>query len=342
MNTGSSIHKKETPKLPLLAGFVKKVGLEPFILLLLAMIILAKFFPKPGTYEGTLSLANIAAWGVSFIFFFYGLRLSREKLKSGLTKWKLHILVQLTTFVLFPLLVLGIMQIFKNENNQYLWLGIFFLASLPSTVSSSVVMVSIARGNMPAAIFNASISSLLGVFITPLLMGLVLDTTSAHFDLTNIIIKLCLQVLVPVILGILLHNIWGGFAEKHKKLLKNFDQTIILLIVYTSFCESFARNMFRDFSITDLVLLAAGMSGLFFLIYFIVKTLCKLLVFDRDDTITALFCGSKKSLVHGTVMSKVLFTGSDITGLILLPLMIYHALQLITASIIAQKFSKEK
>jgi len=342
MKTPIGNQEKQASGLSLITNITKKIGLDPFILLLVGMIILARLFPKPGTYEGTFSLANIGSWGVSLIFFFYGLRLSPEKLKSGLSKWKLHILVQVATFVIFPLLVGAGMHLFKNESNQYLWLGIFFLAALPSTVSSSVVMVSIARGNMPAAIFNASISSLLGVFITPFLMGFVADSASAPFDLTGIIIKLSLQVLGPVILSILLHYKWGGFAERNKKLLKSFDQSIILLIIYTSFCESFARNMFSGFSITDLMLLVIGMSGLFFTVYFIVKGLCKLLCFDREDTITALFCGSKKSLVHGTVMSKVLFAGSQVTGLLLLPLMIYHALQLITASIIAQKFAGEK
>lgn len=342
MKTAFSNYEKQVLVPLTLINRAKRVGLDNFVLLLLAMIVLARLFPGPGTYTGTFSLANLAGWGVSFIFFFYGLRLSPEKLKSGLNRWKLHILVQLSTFVLFPVLVFAAMQLFKTESNQYLWLGIFFLSSLPSTVSSSVVMVSIARGNMPAAIFNASISSLLGVFITPALMGLVMGTVSDDFDLTSIITKLALQVLAPVILGILLHQKWGGFVERNKKTLKNFDQAIILTIVYTSFCKSFARNMFKTFSIADLILLLVSMSGLFFLVYFIIKAVCKLLQFDRDDTITSLFCGSKKSLVHGTVMSKVLFTGSTVTGLILLPLMIYHALQLITVSIIAQQFAKQK
>ena len=217
----------------------------------------------------------------------------------------------------------------------------FFLASLPSTVSSSVVMVSIAGGNIPAAIFNASISSLIGVFITPLWMGLVIHAQAGNYDLYVVIGKLTLQVLVPVVLGILLHNKWGSFAERYRKQLRYFDQSIILLIVYTSFCESFAKKMFNGFSITTLFIVGVGMVGLFLLVYNLVKALCRLLGFNREDSITAVFCGSKKSLVHGTVMSKVLFSGSDIVGIVLLPLMIYHAFQLIAASIIAQAMGKK-
>jgi solute carrier family 10 (sodium/bile acid cotransporter), member 7 len=136
--------------------------------------------------------------GISFIFFFYGVKLSPQKLKEGLSNWKLHLVVQSTTFLVFPLVVLLFYALFGDEAN-YLWLGTFYLAALPSTVSSSVVMVSIAGGNLPAAIFNASISSMVGIFITPLWMDLMLPETSVSFDLTDTFIKLSLQVLLPVI-----------------------------------------------------------------------------------------------------------------------------------------------
>jgi len=172
-------------------------------------------------------------------------------------------------------------------------------------------------------------------------MGLAIHAQTGNYDLYVVIGKLTLQVLVPVTLGMLLNNKWGSFAERYRRQLRYFDQSIILLIVYTSFCESFAKKMFNGFSITTLLLVGVGMMGLFLLIYNIVKVVCRLLGFNREDSITTVFCGSKKSLVHGTVMSKVLFPGSDIVGIVLLPLMIYHALQLIAASIIAQSMAKE-
>ncbi|MEO5997012.1 MAG: bile acid:sodium symporter family protein [Chitinophagaceae bacterium] len=321
-------------------GLANRAGLDGFILTLIAMILLAWLWPEAGEKKSPLHLTDIANYGVSLIFFFYGLRLNTENLKTGLIKWRLHLVVHFTTFIIFPLLVLSGKILFERESSQTLWLGVFFLASLPSTVSSSVVMVSIAGGNVPAAIFNASISSLLGVFITPLWIGLVIHAQSDGFDLYIVIAKLTVQVLVPVILGMLLHKKWGRLAEKNKKQLRYFDQTIILLIVYTSFCESFVKKMFSGFNISTLLIVGASMIGLFLLVYNIVKVICMLLGFNREDRITAVFCASKKSLVHGLVMSRVLFSGSDMIGIVLLPLMIYHALQLIAASIIAQSMAK--
>ena len=328
--------------LQLLQQGLKRIGLDAFILALLAAILLAYLVPELGIAESPLPLGEIATYGVSVIFFFYGLRLSPAKLWAGLSNWRLHLVVQLSTFVLFPLLALAGNYFFSNAQNEWLWLGAFYLAALPSTVSSSVVMVSIAGGNLPAAIFNASISSLLGVFITPLWMGFFMQSGNGTFNFWPVIGKLTVQVLVPVILGILLHARYGVFAEKHRQKLRLFDQFIILLIVFTSFCESFARNIFKDFSLLDIFFLGLYLIGFSFLVFGLIYFVSRLLGFSSDDRITALFCGSKKSLVHGTVMSKVLFPATNLAGIILLPLMLYHALQLIAASILAQAMARRK
>ncbi|HEX2848273.1 MAG TPA: bile acid:sodium symporter family protein [Chitinophagaceae bacterium] len=319
---------------------LSRFGIDGFLLAIIAMVILASLFPGPGIAKEPVSLEEIANYGVSVIFLFYGLRLSPEKMKAGLSNWKMHVVIQLTTFVLFPLLILLIKPLF-HDSIFPLWLGIFFLAALPSTVSSSVVMVSIAKGNIPAAIFNASLSSMLGIFITPLWTGLFIAADTGSFDVSSILLKLCLQVLLPVALGLILHRYLGRFAEKHNKTLKLFDQSIILLIIYTSFCKSFAEHLFDGLGMTRILLLAAGMIILFFLVFGLMNIISRLLHFSRNDRTTVIFCGSKKSLVHGTVMSKVLFPQSTLSGIIILPLMLYHALQLIAASIIAQKMGRQ-
>jgi sodium/bile acid cotransporter 7 len=319
----------------------KKAGLDGFMLMLISMIGLAYIWPEPGMSESPVPLIKISTYAVSLIFFFYGLRLSPEKLKAGLANWKLHAMVHLSTFVLFPLLALACRPFFHGEDHQLMWLAIFFLTTLPSTVSSSVVMVSIAGGNIPAAIFNASISSLMGVFITPLWMGVVLDTGAGNYDIMSVVGKLSLQVLLPVALGILLNRKWGAWAEKNKTYIRYFDQSSILLIVYTSFCESFGEYLFSEFEMKDILFLGMGMLAMFFAVYFLLTFFCRMLGFNKEDEVTAVFCGSKKSLIQGAVMSKVLFSGAQ-AGIMLLPIMLYHALQLIAASIIAQRIARQQ
>lgn len=322
------------------AFILKKAGLDGFLLMLAAMIGLAYFFPAPGLATEPISLEQLTNYGLSLVFFFYGLRLSFAELRHGLGNWRLHLAVQLTTFLFFPLVVLLFKPFAGEEFSRLLWLGTFYLAVLPSTVSSSVVMVSTAGGNIPAAIFNAAVSAVSGIFITPLWMSLFLATSGENFDTAGIIAKLALQVLLPFTLGILLNKKFGAFAGRHKKLLRYFDQTVILLIVYTAFCKSFTLGIFQKTGAADIVWLIFLMTALFFTSYGFILLAAKFLKFDLPDTVTLLFCGSKKSLVHGSMMSKVLFQDSPATGILLLPLMVFHALQIMFASIIARKIAE--
>jgi solute carrier family 10 (sodium/bile acid cotransporter), member 7 len=317
---------------------LRRMGIDGFLLAIIAVIVLAYFFPQPGIATKPFSLEKTGAYGMSLIFFFYGLKLNMERFAAALKNWRVHTVIQLTTFIIFPLIALLIEPLLGSEH-ELLWLSIFYLCVLPSTVSSSVVMVSIAGGNIPSAIFNASISTLAGVFITPLWMMPYLKSGNSDFNSADIIFKLVLQVLVPVVLGLLLHKYWGNYAEKYKRQLRYFDQSIIVLIIYTSFCHSFYNHAFDGFSIALLLELLAGLTTLFFIVFFLIRSVSRSLQFNHKDTITVLFCGSKKSLVHGTVMSKVLFPASATVSVILLPLMLYHALQLIFAGIIAQRMA---
>ena len=319
-----------------------KVGLNGFFFLLIGAIFLAWLHPSFGVAESPLHLPVIAGYGVSLIFFFYGAKLSPETLLNGLTKWRLHLMVQLSTFVLFPLTIVVLRAIFPDYFSTSLGLGIFFLAALPSTVSSSVVMVSIARGNIAAAIFNASISSILGIFITPILMSGVLGKSTTGFDIGHTILQLCLQVLLPVVVGLFLHHKLGAWVSRYKKTLAEFDQFIILLIVYTSFCESFSGDMFKNYSIGEIFVLGVYMVSLFLVVFALMNQLSVWMRFKREDRITVIFCGSKKSLVQGAVMGKVLFPDQAILGVVLLPLMLYHALQLLVGSTIAKAMGKRE
>jgi solute carrier family 10 (sodium/bile acid cotransporter), member 7 len=315
---------------------LSKVGLNGFFFLLIGTIVLAWLVPSWGIEQNPMHLPKIAEYGVSLIFFFYGLKLNPKSLIAGLSNWKLHLLVQISTFVLFPLTVLAMKWAFPVYFSTLLGLGIFYLAALPSTVSSSVVLVSIAGGNLPSAIFNASISSIIGIFITPLWMSGMLQKTLGGFDIGHTIFKLCLEVLLPVVLGLLLHKKLGRWAARYKVSLRNFDQFIILLIVFTSFCESFSGKMFDGFSLPELFLLGALMLIFFLLVFGLMDILSVWLGFNREDRITVIFCGSKKSLVQGAVMGKVMFPNQAMLGVVLLPLMLYHALQLLAGSTIAK------
>lgn len=315
--------------------------IDLFIVYLLLSILIAYFLPHLAVYQDGTVLNLITSLGVSLIFFFYGLKLSFGQIKAGLQNWKLHLFIQLATFLLFPIIVLLFRPLIGDLISIHTWLGFFFLAALPSTVSSSVVMVSIAKGNIPAAIFNASISGLLGVAITPLWMSLFLDFTTENV-LADVYGGLIIEIILPVILGLLLQRYWGNWAMRNSKVLSNFDKTIILLIVYSSFAHSFESGIFTSMSVSDIFQVFGAVVVFFIVIYGLLFYLSKYFFrFNNEDHITALFCGSKKSLTHGSVFGKFIFLNNPYAGLYFLPLMIYHAFQIFIITFIAQRYHRK-
>lgn len=312
-----------------------------FIAGILLMILLARLFPGIGSKGSIIELSLVIKFGISLLFFFYGLKLNPARLRHDLGNWRLHLVIQATTFIVFPLLLLIFYPFFKGTDQQILWMSVFFLAALPSTVSSSVVMVSIAGGNITGAIFNASISGIIGILITPAWMGLFLDTQSTGFDFGPVVRDLALQVLLPLMIGLTLHRFWGEWANRNRKRISYFDKAVILTIVYRSFSDSFINGIFESIPGYALLLLSTGVIILFLLIFHGTRFVTKLLHFNREDSITVLFCGSKKSLVHGSVMVGVLFAGSTLGSLFLVPVMIYHAFQLFYIGIVAGNYSRQ-
>jgi sodium/bile acid cotransporter 7 len=312
-----------------------------FITCLFLMILAAWIKPGIGMDLNYIDLNLVINTGVILIFFFYGLKLDWVKMKAGMRNWKMHFAVQLTTFLLFPLLILPFYPLMKNTGYEILWLGMFFLAALPSTVSSSVVMVSIARGNIPGAIFNASISGIIGIVATPLWMSLFLIGQQTGFDFSDVILQLILHIIVPVVAGLVLHRYFVQLVNRYIHKIAAFDKFIILLIVYESFSRSFLSGIFSSVSWKALIGLCLAVVILFYVVLKITGILSRRLNFSRADGITLQFAGTKKSLVHGSVFGSVLFGSVTGAGILLLPIMIYHSYQLFYISIVAQKMSKE-
>lgn len=311
-----------------------------FLFLLIAMVVLAKVFPFHDSYNQYFNLSGFIDWGIAGIFLLYGLKLNLKEVLKDVSNWKLHLLIQSGTFVIFPLLALMFYPFFKDTNYENIWLSVFFLASLPSTVSSSVVMVSIAKGNVTSAIFNASISGIIGIVMTPLLMSFFLTASGESDNQSEIIQQLLLKVLLPIILGIILNPVFKKWVTKYANIISEFDRLIILLIVYESFSHAFIDNIFVAVPAAVFVVIAFSVIFLFFATYYILKFIAEKLNFKPKDVITTTFCGSKKSLVHGSLFLLVLGIPDDQKVLFLLPVMIYHSFQLFYVSWLANKFAK--
>ena len=214
-----------------------------------------------------------------------------------------------------------------------------FLCVLPSTVQSSIAFVSMARGNIPAAICSASASTLLGVFITPLLVSIFVTEHGASGSFVDAVVKILLQLMLPFALGHLLQRWVGPFIKAHGKLTKVVDQGSILLVVYTAFSAAVVQGIWKQVSVSTLVGLLVICAVILALALVLTTFLSRRLGFGKEDEITAVFCGSKKSLVSGVPMAKVLFASSTV-GMMVLPLMLFHQMQLMVCAVLAARYAR--
>ncbi|HEY1066084.1 MAG TPA: bile acid:sodium symporter family protein, partial [Pirellulales bacterium] len=297
--------------------------------------------PGPGASGGALQPELLNKLGVSLIFFLHGLLLPFAALKNGALQWRLHSIVQASTYLLFPLLTLGLLFLVGDQIPPDLRLGFLFLGALPSTVSSSVAMTAAARGNVPAAVFNATLSNLIGVVLTPLWISLLAEVNGQAMPLGKVIADLCLWLVLPLAIGQLMRPWLGAWAAAHKKQINRVDRGTILLLVYTSFCDSIQQRVWTDHGTLAVTAAAIGASLLFFVVLLILWRGADALGFVPADRAALVFCGTKKTLASGVPMARLMFGAHSGLGLILLPIMIYHPLQLVVCGAIAGRWAKE-
>ncbi|MBC3186501.1 bile acid:sodium symporter [Corynebacterium sp. zg-331] len=307
---------------------------DPLIFLIIAAVAVGIVAPARGSFADAFSAATSAA--IAVLFFLYGARLSTQEALRGLSHWRLHLLILAFTFLVFPLLGLALrpLTFFLSPD---LYLGILFLTLVPSTVQSSVAFTSIARGNVAGAIVAASVSNLAGVVLTPVLVFLLMNSRSGlHID-ASVFLDIALQLLIPFLLGQVAHRWVKGFAAHRAT--KIVDRGSITMVVYSAFSAGMVGGVWQSTSVGEIVFLTVLSVALVAFMLWLTRATARRLGFDREDTLAIQFCGTKKSLASGLPMASVIFGGSAL-GLLILPLMIFHQVQLMMCSWLAARYAQ--
>ncbi|PJR13834.1 bile acid:sodium symporter family protein [Sinorhizobium meliloti] len=309
---------------------------DTFTILLMLTVALAAVLPIDGAAAAWFAIAT--KLGVGLIFVLHGARLSREVVIAGFLHWRLHLAILFSTFALFPLIGLLVGFVPSWILPPSLYTGILFLCVLPSTVQSSIAFTSMAGGNVPAAVCAASASNILGVFLTPLLVGVIFSAGGHGGVSLDAIEQILLQLLAPFVAGQILQPWIGGWIRARKKLLAPVDRGSILMVVYLAFSQAVTAGLWQSFTLTDLTVLTVIEIALLALILAATTFGSRLFGFDRPDEIAITFCGSKKSLASGIPMASAIFAGQNI-GMIVLPVMLFHQIQLMACAVIAQRYA---
>ena len=314
---------------------LSRLHIDPYILAILATVGLAALLPARGV--GATGFGYATDLAIGLLFFLYGARLSPQTALAGARHWRLHLVVFCATYVLFPLLGIAARLLVPTVLSPELYVGVLFLCCLPSTVQSSIAFTSIAKGNVAAAICSASFSNLVGIVITPLLVAVLLSGHGTGLSLHSIS-EIVLELLVPFAAGQLLRRWIGGFVERHGTPLKLVDRGSILLVVYTAFSEGVVAGIWHRLSLPRLGALLVVDCVLLAVLLLITGYASRRLGFSWPDRVTIMFCGSKKSLASGLPMAGVLFPAGAV-GLAVLPLMLFHQVQLMVCAWLAQRWS---
>ena len=314
------------------------IGIDGFTLALAATVTVATLLPARG--EMAVFFDDATVFAVALLFFLHGAKLSGEAIIAGASHWRLHLTVVAATFLLFPLLGFVLKPLLSPLVTPELYLGVLFLCALPATVQSAIAFTAIARGNVPAAICSASASSFIGIFLTPLLAGILMGAQMrpGGGDILHAIGKIMVQLLLPFVAGQAARRGIGRWVDRHKGMLRLVDQGSILLVVYVAFGAAVLQGLWHQVPLHSLAGLLLVNAVLLTLVLLSTRYAARLQGFDRADEITTVFCGSKKSLASGVPMAKVLFAGHAV-GLIVLPLMLFHQMQLMVCAVLARRYA---
>jgi len=312
---------------------------DKFTVMLVCTVALASVLPISGPPAGYFALATKIA--IAALFFLHGARLSRDVVVAGFLHWRLHLTILIVTFAIFPLLGLGLGFFVKGFLPSALYLGILYICVLPSTVQSSIAFTSMAGGNVPAAICSASASNIFGMVLTPLLCGLMLSAGGHGGISLDAVLQIFVQLLLPFLVGQILQPFIGNWVRARKALLSPIDRGSILMVVYSAFSEAVIEGIWKTFSLSDIGAVVVVDMVLLALALLITTYGSRLLGFSKEDEIAITFCGSKKSLASGVPMASAIFAGQSI-GAIVMPLMLFHQIQLMACAVIAQRYADKR
>ncbi len=318
-----------------------------FIFCLVLMVPAAWLLSDLGRTGGPLRTETAVQVGIFIIFLIQGLSLQTEQLARGVLRWRLHTFVQIWSFVITPLIVIGLTSVTGSWLDPTLRNGFLFLSVLPTTVSSCVIFTAAADGDVPGAIFNASLSNMLGVALVPLWC---LILFSAHAQalppMAPLLGQLATLILLPLLIGQMIRPFLVGYLlPRIKPAFRPISNGIICFAVFAAFSNSFHDAVWNDAGWAIAAQALIGALGLLLLVTWLVTLSAGRVLPERPVRIAARFCASHKTIAAGVPMATVIFqsgTGTFDLGLLLLPLLFYAPLQLVLASVLVDALRRSK
>lgn len=311
--------------------------LDRFVLMLLGAVVLGWLLPISG--RGLPLAQNIAFIGIFALFFLHGLKLPRKEVRAALKGWRLQGAMLAFTFIVMPFMGWAIAWGAASVLPAALAAGLIYTAILPSTVQSAISYASLGKGNVAASVVGAALSNLVGILATPALFAVLLGAASGSALSGDTVVRIATMLLLPFVLGQAAQRWLGAWAARQKALLNWFDRGVILLAVYVAFSAAVTGGALAVVNAGSLALLLMFAAVFLALSFAAAWGVGRALDLPHPDRVSLLFAGAHKSIATGAPMAALLFP-ADIAGLMILPAILYHQLQLIASAPIAARLAK--
>jgi len=308
-------------------------------------VFLAFLFPDPGSRNGWLHPELVQNVGIALILFLQGLSMPLEQVRKSAGNWKLHVIIQTFTFLIFPIVGLAFSAVAQRvwpDEPPAVRDGFLYLCVLPSTVSTSVVLTAVAGGNTAAAILSAAFSNIVGVVLTPVLVSFLVHaagkTGSRSFG--PLLLEITMLTLVPFAGGVGFRPFIRQWVDANRKWVNRISNGVILFFVYSAFCDSVKQKIWHEYGLLLTAQILLGVIALFGTVSLLIYVASRLARLNRVDAIACYFCSVKKTLAMGIPLAILIFGSRNDLSLILLPIMFYHPFQLFTNGLLANHWAK--
>lgn len=204
---------------------------------------------------------------LTLLMFDLGLALKLEDFKEVFKKpWPIAVAL-FGQLLLLPAIAIGLAWLFKLP--PVFFIGLVLIACCPGG-SSSNVFSKLAGGDVALSVILTTLSSIITLFTIPIVMSYATELVGRSVGITlpvgNLVKQNLLLMLLPVVLGIVMHYLWPKGAEKTDKFLTRLAFPLLMVLITIFFIQHY-RTIFDNLGVlgvcvTALILLAIGCSSL--------------------------------------------------------------------------------
>ena len=311
-------------------------SIDLMVRLLVLAIVLASVLPATGEARGIAQAVSNAA--IFVLFLLNGLRLSRADVLRGIGHWRFLLPLLLWCFGAMALAGKGFELALTPALPPLVALGFLYLGALPSTVQSATAYSSLAGGNVANSVVAAALLNVLGVFVSAPLFAALGGGGAAAMGAAGLT-KVVLILILPFAIGQALQVRLQPWIGDHRALVTWMDRLSIAIAVYVAFSGAVEHGLWTLVSPFEWFVLLAAVVAFLIVGFTGSWALSGLIGLDRPDRSAFLFAGAHKSVAMGAPLAAVLFP-PQVAGMVLLPLLIYHLLQLVASAPLANRLAR--